>query len=211
MTTEQCAICSDDMDLKNDDIEFLQCFHRFHSKCITRWILVKPQCPICKFCIGLDVINVNEDGEYITADGKKIINGILQEEPLNISEQHRSLLSELLVNRTFELLDSRSPQPRRYNRRERVLFGQIAEQAPQQHSQNVQVPPPPSPLLLNDQSQQSQNVSENDDDYIPIPSDHNLFNELDQELIESSPELNELDPELNELSPDEYISSDDTE
>lgn len=45
-----CAICLDDYE-KGDDLTLMPCFHRFHSACVTSWILTDRQgqgCPMCK-------------------------------------------------------------------------------------------------------------------------------------------------------------------
>lgn len=43
---EECAICMEEMiDLPT---ETLECGHRFHRKCIARWLNVKIDCPMCR-------------------------------------------------------------------------------------------------------------------------------------------------------------------
>ena len=42
-----CSICLIDIE-KNDDIQFLDCFHSFHKNCINSWFLKKKSCPNCK-------------------------------------------------------------------------------------------------------------------------------------------------------------------
>lgn len=39
-----CSICLED----NPDFELPLCGHRFHSDCIQQWLLIKPECPMCR-------------------------------------------------------------------------------------------------------------------------------------------------------------------
>ncbi|XP_050378870.1 uncharacterized protein LOC126796143 [Argentina anserina] len=42
-----CAICLDDYEIEYDDGVRLPCLHCFHGPCISKWLVVKPSCPIC--------------------------------------------------------------------------------------------------------------------------------------------------------------------
>jgi E3 ubiquitin-protein ligase RNF38/44 len=45
--TDSCIICQDDF--KNEEkIGILRCEHEYHEDCLTKWLLVKNVCPICK-------------------------------------------------------------------------------------------------------------------------------------------------------------------
>eukprot|EP00347_Sterkiella_histriomuscorum_P010184 403377284 len=45
--TVTCAVCIED--LTNDSMyKVLKCSHQFHSDCITKWLKVKLECPLCK-------------------------------------------------------------------------------------------------------------------------------------------------------------------
>ena len=47
---KRCTICLEDFKI-NDLVIYLPCFHFFHKKCITKWILNKTNCPLCKINI----------------------------------------------------------------------------------------------------------------------------------------------------------------
>mgnify|MGYP001210096406 FL=1 len=50
VSSEQCVIC---LNYFNDDnnIVKLMCEHRHHVKCIKRWLIKNPICPLCKYNI----------------------------------------------------------------------------------------------------------------------------------------------------------------
>ena len=41
-----CIICTEKI---NTDAEYLPCFHKFHIKCISKWVNLNPSCPVCRF------------------------------------------------------------------------------------------------------------------------------------------------------------------
>lgn len=55
-----CAICMASM---NDDIRTLGCGHRFHQRCIDKWLQVGTTCPICKRTAGkaIRIVRVTRD------------------------------------------------------------------------------------------------------------------------------------------------------
>lgn len=91
---EPCMICTDDM--IDDDLYFLQCFHKFHTKCISRWLTVKQQCPICKFPANIDIIGVDEHGSFITATGHTITNGIIEDREAIMQESMDTRISRAI-------------------------------------------------------------------------------------------------------------------
>jgi hypothetical protein len=44
---KECCICTDAFE-KGSQLRMLQCFHRFHLKCIDQWFERSKQCPICR-------------------------------------------------------------------------------------------------------------------------------------------------------------------
>jgi hypothetical protein len=46
--SEKCVICLDDYDYDNN-IGKLECEHKYHQKCIERWLMEKTICPLCKY------------------------------------------------------------------------------------------------------------------------------------------------------------------
>ena len=44
-TIDQCSICNED---HNNDTCILPCNHNFHRKCLTKWFIIKKQCPLCR-------------------------------------------------------------------------------------------------------------------------------------------------------------------
>ena len=77
-SNENCTICREELISGSLDIHFLQCLHKFHMPCITKWLTMKQLCPICKFPSEvLDIVNISEDGKYITSTGDIIDNGII--------------------------------------------------------------------------------------------------------------------------------------
>ncbi|XP_045801288.1 probable E3 ubiquitin-protein ligase ZFP1 [Trifolium pratense] len=45
--TDSCIICQDDF-TDQEKIGILRCEHKYHVDCLTKWLLVKNVCPICK-------------------------------------------------------------------------------------------------------------------------------------------------------------------
>jgi len=45
-TEQNCAICLDDF--TDENVKVLPCSHDFHTQCISKWMLRKPNCPICR-------------------------------------------------------------------------------------------------------------------------------------------------------------------
>jgi len=43
----QCCICLEDIS-SSQDAKFLNCCHKFHEKCITKWSQKQKSCPICR-------------------------------------------------------------------------------------------------------------------------------------------------------------------
>jgi hypothetical protein len=72
-----CTVCADDF-IEDDDIYFLQCLHKFHSTCISKWLTVKQQCPVCKFPANVDVVGVDDQGNFISSTGQTITNGVIE-------------------------------------------------------------------------------------------------------------------------------------
>ncbi len=46
--SEKCVICLDDYDYDNN-VGKLECEHKYHQKCIERWLMEKTICPLCKY------------------------------------------------------------------------------------------------------------------------------------------------------------------
>lgn len=42
----ECAICLEPM--SDNDSEFLECVHRFHTFCLSHWRKISDKCPICR-------------------------------------------------------------------------------------------------------------------------------------------------------------------
>ena len=55
--SEKCVICLDDYDYDNN-IGKLECEHKYHQKCIERWLMEKTICPLCKY----NVLSSNNTG-----------------------------------------------------------------------------------------------------------------------------------------------------
>lgn len=47
-TNDSCAICLLDYTI-GDKLTSLPCFHKFHKKCVSKWLELKSDCPCCKF------------------------------------------------------------------------------------------------------------------------------------------------------------------
>jgi len=47
-TNDSCAICLADYKV-GDKLTPLPCFHKFHKKCVNKWLELKSDCPVCKF------------------------------------------------------------------------------------------------------------------------------------------------------------------
>lgn len=43
----ECCICLDDI-IQNNNVRILPCMHKYHDKCIERWLEFKISCPLCK-------------------------------------------------------------------------------------------------------------------------------------------------------------------
>jgi len=46
-TNHSCAVCILDYQI-GDRLRTLPCLHKFHKKCVDKWLVVKSECPICK-------------------------------------------------------------------------------------------------------------------------------------------------------------------
>ena len=42
-----CTICMDELK-EGEFVRKLSCMHKFHPKCVDKWLLTKPLCPNCK-------------------------------------------------------------------------------------------------------------------------------------------------------------------
>ena len=45
-TNEICSICLDEFVI-NDEINKLECEHKYHLLCINNWLKIKNSCPLC--------------------------------------------------------------------------------------------------------------------------------------------------------------------
>ena len=63
--SEICTICLEDLDNREDNYA-LNCNHKFHRDCITRWLHTSPNCPLCR--------------EPVDADHRYVDDGIMSEE-----------------------------------------------------------------------------------------------------------------------------------
>mmetsp|Transcript_13455 Transcript_13455/g.20379 ORF Transcript_13455/g.20379 Transcript_13455/m.20379 type:complete len:429 (-) Transcript_13455:2442-3728(-) len=46
---DQCVICYEKYQI-GDSLTTLPCFHQFHKTCVSKWLGMKSQCPICQTC-----------------------------------------------------------------------------------------------------------------------------------------------------------------
>ncbi|CAO1417981.1 unnamed protein product [Diamesa hyperborea] len=60
----QCAICFEDIVI-NTVVKDLGCGHYFHTKCLTGWLLIQGNCPVCRK--GLTELIAHEDDIYLSA------------------------------------------------------------------------------------------------------------------------------------------------
>ncbi|WOG96567.1 hypothetical protein DCAR_0415903 [Daucus carota subsp. sativus] len=44
---EECAVCLEHLK-SSEDLSFLPCAHRFHSKCLLPWLQNNSHCPCCR-------------------------------------------------------------------------------------------------------------------------------------------------------------------
>ena len=56
INSEKCVICLDDYEYDNN-VGKLRCEHKYHQKCIERWLMEKTICPLCKY----NVLSSNDD------------------------------------------------------------------------------------------------------------------------------------------------------
>jgi hypothetical protein len=94
MSTDVCAICSEIIE-REDELYFLQCLHKFHIACISKWLTIKLICPVCKFPSNIEIIDVDKYGKFISSSGHEIDNGIINDKNLVRNESVENLL-ELL-------------------------------------------------------------------------------------------------------------------
>ena len=64
-TTDDCSICLDSLD-NEEEVYTLNCEHKYHNDCITRWLHTNPNCPLCR--------------EPVDADHRYVDDGIMTEE-----------------------------------------------------------------------------------------------------------------------------------
>jgi hypothetical protein len=48
----ECSICLENIDKKHITLE--KCGHKFHKKCLFKWLHIKPFCPYCRASICID-------------------------------------------------------------------------------------------------------------------------------------------------------------
>jgi len=99
---KECSICSDVID-DNNCVQWLQCFHGFHQECISKWLQIKQQCPICNFSTKLDITDVNENGEFISATGEIIDNGQIKNKRITPNSPSTSNLFRVIPNNGSDL------------------------------------------------------------------------------------------------------------
>jgi len=46
--SQSCSICLEKYEV-GEETKSMPCLHKFHSKCINKWLMMKGTCPICKF------------------------------------------------------------------------------------------------------------------------------------------------------------------
>ena len=44
---DECPICLEILNKK--DIKMMACSHKFHNKCIKKWVAIKNMCPLCRY------------------------------------------------------------------------------------------------------------------------------------------------------------------
>ncbi|KAI3983740.1 hypothetical protein MKX01_001144 [Papaver californicum] len=49
---EDCSICLQILEV-GDNALILKCSHIFHEKCMSEWLRIKPNCPVCKFDVKM--------------------------------------------------------------------------------------------------------------------------------------------------------------
>ena len=48
----KCCICLSDVEEGEDVIKLDKCLHEFHATCLTSWLKISNQCPICRFVVN---------------------------------------------------------------------------------------------------------------------------------------------------------------
>jgi len=73
VNSDKCVICLDDYDDDNN-VGKLECEHKYHQKCIERWLMEKTICPLCKY----NVLSSN-NRELVLDDNSDNVEHIVSE------------------------------------------------------------------------------------------------------------------------------------
>lgn len=73
--TDVCAVCLSKLLDDQDLVEVVHCHHRFHSDCISRWLLQGTRCPCCRFDLsdGREAIEHDVDEMQVVRDVDRVI------------------------------------------------------------------------------------------------------------------------------------------
>ncbi|XP_056165018.1 E3 ubiquitin-protein ligase RING1-like [Syzygium oleosum] len=58
-TGEPCAICLEEMNLREVEVASMPCKHEFHHDCLARWLTMSNMCPLCRFAMPTSLSDVD--------------------------------------------------------------------------------------------------------------------------------------------------------
>merc|ERR1712196_631384 len=61
---QDCRVCFEKFE-EGDRLRMLPCMHKYHTACIDQWFRNGHTCPVCKYSVIQDLMEVEQDGEAV--------------------------------------------------------------------------------------------------------------------------------------------------
>lgn len=95
--SEECAICKEEEQMDRSVV--LPCMHTFCYACITRWVVMKANCPLCKGDVERLVHAIRSDTQFKEVSVEQVrLNNPRYNEVINLSEPVRWLVPDSWSN-----------------------------------------------------------------------------------------------------------------
>lgn len=164
-----CSICLDEVST-HDKAVTTPCMHEYHHTCISKWLTMKQECPLCKSPVHSVLYNIQEDGSFLERELNLPLKHVTNREDImrRLAEILGEGLNELVRYQVGRREENRNFQTRR-DRNERTsasLRNSGAGPSPysmrvQRHANNarssdtLRTPPPPPTIARSHQFYQN--------------------------------------------------------